>query len=800
MKNRILTIALALSLLATVFVAFPTTAAYDYTGSLVTTDDDGVLKSTYVQGEPVYVNVETRYHGDLSAEDIYVVLETTGGSQYSWFYEYTDDPVVGWYNSSEATAGVHTLNTGHWINGEEVIYYVIAYETSDWTELGRTTIVVMAAGLTVDPDPVYISGYGSVGYYPGQTLTVTLVTTHMTDMFYVQIVNETDVTVQNWTAQIAPAGFWTADWTIPAAIADGVYRIQVRDSGTHGIWNTYFLEIQKYWFNIEPQRGNYLPGETAKMDYFTLDIATLGDELGVSITFAARWWNTTDAAQWLNGTLPGSKGTQELPIPATDIATWQGVEIFYWANETGRCSEAYIWLDLDQLSANMYLNNNWFYSGEMVAVTVEANVGGDAIEGAQVDIYVRNNASVLAAYSTPTTLLTGPDGTVTHTFVLVDNADTGIYTVDATVTMLGFSTVAAQTLTVSDWGGLSMTFNKYTYMPGETVVMTFLPTWNGVEVTVPIIAYNVWTDDGLLLVGNTTTLSAEFAIPEEYSDGWIWAYATGYFEGNSLTSYAEAWVEEAALLLVSDVDSYRPGDTITWTWEIVGPVESGTLSYRVYDYWGIIVLSESPEFATSGSFSVDVPETDAGWGYYAVMYASSTTGFYDEAWANAYMVDDNELRVWVEKSGYFDGSFKPGQTVKIHYEIGVYWYDPLPMYGIWVGCDFDPIGVMFFVTETDGVIEYTLPDDSPAGFLGLNVELWDPVADDELSDDVATVTVNTQLSGWDKSVAGMAAIDFTVLVLLVVMILLLIIVPFLKARPPKAAASEVPPPVESPKP
>jgi hypothetical protein len=44
MKNRILTIALALSLLATVFVAIPTTAAYDYTGSLVTTDDDGVLK------------------------------------------------------------------------------------------------------------------------------------------------------------------------------------------------------------------------------------------------------------------------------------------------------------------------------------------------------------------------------------------------------------------------------------------------------------------------------------------------------------------------------------------------------------------------------------------------------------------------------------------------------------------------------------------------------------------------------------------------------------------------------------
>ena len=285
MKNRILTIALALSLLATVFVAIPTTAAYDYTGSLVTTDDDGVLKSTYVQGEPVYVNVEAMYHGDLSAEDIYVVLRTTGGSTYSWFYQTTDDPVVGWYNSSEAGA-VSTLSTGAGITGEETLYYIIAYERWTMTELDRTTIVVLESGLTVDPDPVYISGYGYVGYYPGQTLTVTLVTTHMTDMFYVQIVNETDVTVQNWTAQIAPAGYWTTVWTIPASLADGDYWIQVRDASNHNTWNSYHIDVQKYWFNIEAQRSVYMPGETAKMDYFTLDISTMGDEVGVTITYA----------------------------------------------------------------------------------------------------------------------------------------------------------------------------------------------------------------------------------------------------------------------------------------------------------------------------------------------------------------------------------------------------------------------------------------------------------------------------------------------------------------------------------
>jgi hypothetical protein len=37
-------------------------------------------------------------------------------------------------------------------------------------------------------------------------------------------------------------------------------------------------------------------------------------------------------------------------------------------------------------------------------------------------------------------------------------------------------------------------------------------------------------------------------------------------------------------------------------------------------------------------------------------------------------------------------------------------------------------------------------------------------------------------SGWSKEIAGMSAIDFTILVLIIVMIVLLIVVPFLKGR------------------
>jgi hypothetical protein len=79
--------------------------------------------------------------------------------------------------------------------------------------------------------------------------------------------------------------------------------------------------------------------------------------------------------------------------------------------------------------------------------------------------------------------------------------------------------------------------------------------------------------------------------------------------------------------------------------------------------------------------------------------------------------------------------------------------------------------------------------------------LYDPVQDENLGSDTTQVVINAQLSGWDKSVAGMSAISFTLLILIVIMILLLIIVPFLKGRmgAPKAAEpAKVEPPPPAP--
>jgi len=125
------------------------------------------------------------------------------------------------------------------------------------------------------------------------------------------------------------------------------------------------------------------------------------------------------------------------------------------------------------------------------------------------------------------------------------------------------------------------------------------------------------------------------------------------------------------------------------------------------------------------------------------------------------------------------------------------------VYEIVVSISGDPMDHSFLVTESQGVIEVQLPKDSTAAIAEIGVDLYDPIGVNWLSDSGTLIMVNGDLSGWSKSVAGMRAIDFTILVLLILMILLLIIVPFLKGKmgEPKAPKSPTmsPPPAE-PKP
>ncbi|HUS78573.1 MAG TPA: hypothetical protein VM050_07920, partial [Patescibacteria group bacterium] len=126
MKGKFLSIAIALSMLAVVFVAVPSQAAVYYTGSVVTTDNAGDLTDTFFRGEHVYVAVELFYEGEPANDWIEVQLQSQTGAELNSFTAVADDPENGTYDSWSATPD-NWLNTGMAFDGELIVYDVVVY-------------------------------------------------------------------------------------------------------------------------------------------------------------------------------------------------------------------------------------------------------------------------------------------------------------------------------------------------------------------------------------------------------------------------------------------------------------------------------------------------------------------------------------------------------------------------------------------------------------------------------------------------------------------------------------------------
>lgn len=790
MRNRILSIALALSMLAVAFVALPTTAAVDYTGSVTTTDDTGTEKTVFFRGEPVYVNVELKYLGLPYVADIGMELLTPTGGTVSWMWDRTNDPVDGWYNSSEATP-VEALWTGAWFDGDVIVYdVVVSLDEWPWVEFARTQITVKKEGLTLDPP----SGY----YYPGQDVMISYMTSQTED-FYLEVVNATGYELENVTNQEAFEGWWGMVWQIDEDAPDGMFWLRIRAELNNDIWENVTIWIQKYDLYVTSDRWNYLVGEDALLTYIAYDMATGVPVANVDIEWAGQYYNVSGNLTNISGTLEGASGTEAFEVPS-DIALWSDVYLTFWANESGtdRTSVEYRTIYVALLQADVDLDSGPYMPGDLVQVYVEAWVGWDWLPGAEVDIEVDRNGTVLDAYGA-TDLTTDVYGSVTHTFRLLNNAAKGNYVVTATVTKAGQTATYMATFEVEWAGWIVVQFDKDYYYGGETATVGFRTIWNNNELAGEMVSYTVWIGTGLLMIGNTTSDEVSIDIPSSYY-GWIEVDAEANLDGYFV--YGMAWedVYFADIVLSVDRDRYRPGETLTFSWELITGLTAANLEYEIRDEDGVKVADEAVPFATSGSFTYTVPEGSSSDTYEATMILMDGAGGYADASIEVDMMPAYELSIWAEKSSYASGAFKPGQTVTVHYAITTQGLEHLPVYMIWFWFSYDPVGQSILVSSPEGTFEYSIPDDAPAGNIGIYAYLYDgadPV--DYISYDSTLVTVNNNLSGWDKAVAGMSAIDFTLLVLIVIMILLLIVVPLLKSweRKPKEPKVEPAPPPES---
>ena len=208
------------------------------TGSVITTGEFGDPESTFIQGQSVYVNVLAMYQGSLSDLEVTVSLVDLNGSALDSFTVHTNDPVVGWYNSS-VSAGHLTLWTGMPISDDEQAFDVVVEISGSGYEIARTAIVIKKQGLRFDPVQ------NNPAYWPGQLINVTLVAPMaLTSMFYVHVVNETGGSAGiNWTHQVATDGTWGKQFVIPDTWSTGDYVMKVRDQTTSAIWYSLLFHV-----------------------------------------------------------------------------------------------------------------------------------------------------------------------------------------------------------------------------------------------------------------------------------------------------------------------------------------------------------------------------------------------------------------------------------------------------------------------------------------------------------------------------------------------------------------------------
>ncbi len=814
MKSRILSIALAISMIAVLFAALPTRGAVTYTGTVITTDSSGIPKTSFLQGEDVYVNVTVMTDGVPSDEQIFVVLQRSNdGHQISSFTTFSDNPVVGVYNSTIAASHLH-LTTGHSITGDVQSYNLIV--TVYGNQIAEVQIVVRATGLHLSPVP------NSPAYWPGEVITATLVVNEAqtAEVFYVQVLNETDVaTTLNYTDQTALSGFWTAQFQISQNLPDGTYHMNVRAKADNSIWYTVYFNVRAFDLTINSNRDTFLPGETATISYVVTDLASLSQVAsGLLINYSVEYQNKTGNLTWKNGTLPATSNIWSLVLPTNGTAA-DSIGLFSNIDGAGsvkvtvtakmsagdREIESTLYLDVGLLGGSVDMASHNLMPGVTAAVEIVATVAGDDLPGATASVVVMKNGTEVVSAFGISGLTTDQFGDAGYAFTIPSNAVLGTYNyiVKATISKLGYTIQRETQFSVSDSFYLDISWNKAYYVAGEEATVSFQPVLNGQAATVDVIGYTIQTGEQVLASANTTALSVTVTVPAGYS-GTIHCDASTHIDGVIVDNSATADVVFAELGLVSRASGYRPGDTLQFEWTIVTSLTSANLTYEIWDGNGLKVASGAPAFAKSGSFEFKVPDANPliAHSYTAYIAMTSASAGIRTASASVTLVAAQELLVWAE-SPYATGDFAPGGKVKIHYELAGNVLETRSSIRLHVDADWNTVEFDYVVDKASGTITYTLPKNNPAGPMEISVDAYDAATGAFLGGDTTAIVVNTETSGWDRSIGGMAAIDFVLLVLLIIVIVMLILVPLMKGRmgapkppepEPPADAGKLPPP------
>lgn len=288
--------------------------------------------------------------------------------------------------------------------------------------------------------------------------------------------------------------------------------------------------------------------------------------------------------------------------------------------------------------------------------------------------------------------------------------------------------------------GVTVGLNQLSYYPGQPITATWSinPT-NATAGTVQAVQYYIYGNNGDFLgQGPISSTASTGTIAVTLPSGYTGEFSVLVFASNATQSFegqVTGVVVPPALYLTPSGTTFTPGATVTVEAQAWGDasVSSPTITYQVYAEYGLGYtgfggsgLVASGTVANGSSFSVVVPSTGAPNRYYIDAYLSSaTSGTLASSVLDLYQSWGYSVYVGVSTpSRYSDGSYQPGQTITVTYQIVPYGNAPLPtLYTFDVFMYGTQISSMISTPSTSGSVQLTIPSGWPTGVVFLEVEL-----------------------------------------------------------------------------
>lgn len=568
--------------------------------------------------------------------------------------------------------------------------------------------------------------------------------------------------VKSWTVNLNGGGYnnswtWGAYYLIPLNLTyGGTWNMTIK--GTVAGFSYSNFTVSTYYVSGFTNARAYLPDHTGQVYYFvysTVNSAPFTHLTNVELT--AQYYTTGGTWVRLNGTplsLGSSwSGSYNFTVP-NNANTASGIDFTFFANATGptvNVSESN-----DEFAGVGYLGapsitlqscavgcvTTSFQVGSPVYVIVNESIyavsGTSPGAGLEVKFSFTSGANPVTNVpgSPPTTLTTNANGGAAILF-LADSppfSTTTLSNVSATVSdplnppMTPVTSTATFYVIKTTAGvpNFAVTLDSTQYYAGDTATATWqLGTSNGSVLQGWTASQWLAATGGTLVevgaIGSSASQGTfSFQVPVGYA-GDIEVEVTAYNATMEIVAFQSAIVSPPQIFLNPSEGSYLPGDTLSVGVSTAGQILNGaTLWATVVDSHGNLVVNSA---VSNGQIQVKIPSVGTpSYLNVGVIAQTSANGVVSNASLRVYETGGYDVFAGVDtKSSYSDGSFQPGQTVTIHYQVIPRGTAVLPkMFTVTVGLatGFFGSGAGTEVVQTSsasGSFQYTLPSNLPSG-------------------------------------------------------------------------------------